>query len=73
MSTAPTETIQLQVTPDFKRQLENAAAQLNLSLSAYIMYLMHRLGLPPKDAAELDRDVRAVFGQHGELMRRLAK
>lgn len=73
MSQQPTETIQLQSTPDFKRQLEQAAAKLNLSLSAYVMYLFHRGSLPPKEAAGLDRDVREVFGKHGDLMRRLAK
>ena len=67
-----TETIQFQATPDFRRQLEAEAAKLNLSLSAYILYLHARLE-PGRDTATLDRHVREVFGQHGELMRRLAK
>ncbi len=66
-----TETIQLQVTPEFRQQLESQAAKLNLSVSAYILYLHTRLSDP--DPARLDRHVREVFGKHGELMRRLAK
>jgi hypothetical protein len=67
-----TETIQFQATPEFHRQLESEAARLNLSLSAYILYLHTRL-TPGIDTARLDRHVRAVFGKHGDLMRRLAK
>lgn len=70
MSTS--ETIQLQTTPQFRAQLEAEAAQLNLSLSAYILYLHDRLR-PDADAARLDRHVREVFGKHGELIRRLAR
>jgi len=67
-----TETIQLQVTSELRRQLEAEAARLKLSLSAYILYLHARL-VPGGDAARLDRHVREVFGKHGELMRRLAR
>jgi hypothetical protein len=67
-----TETIQLQATPEFRRQLEAEAAKLNLSLSAYVLYLHARLA-PGRDAARLDRHVQEVFGKHGDLMRRLAK
>ena len=67
-----TETVQFQATPEFQRQLESEANKLNLSLSAYILYLHARLS-PGGDAARLDRHVREVFGKHGELMRRLAK
>lgn len=67
-----TETIQLQATPEFCRQLEAEAAKLNLSISAYVLYLHARLS-PNRDAARFDRHVREVFGKHGELMRRLAK
>ena len=66
------ETIQFQATPEFRQQLEDEAAKLKLSLSAYVMYLHARLA-PGLDAARLDRHVREVFGKHGELMRRLAK
>jgi len=66
------ETIQFQATPEFRRQLEDEASRLKLSLSAYILYLHTRM-TPGGDAARLDRHVRAVFGKHGELMRRLAK
>lgn len=67
-----TETIQLQATPEFRRQLEAEAAKLNLSLSAYVLYLHARLA-PARDTARLDRHVQEVFGKHGDLMRRLAK
>lgn len=67
-----TETIQLQATPELRRQLESEAAKLKLSLSAYILYLHARLA-PGRDEARFDRHVREVFGKHGELMRRLAK
>ena len=69
---AATETIQFQATPLFRQQIEAEAAKLNLSLSAYLMYLRERLA-PGRDAARLDRHVREVFGKHGALMRRLAK
>jgi hypothetical protein len=68
----PSETIPFQATPALRRQLEEAAAKLNLSLSAYILYLHARLA-PGQDPAALDQMVREVFGKHGELMRRLAK
>ena len=67
-----TETMPLQVTPEFRRQLEAEAAKLNLSVSAYVLYLHARLA-PGQDSARLDRMVGEVFGKHGELMRRLAK
>jgi hypothetical protein len=66
------ETIQFQATPELRRQIEDEAQKLNLSISAYILYLHARLR-PGVDAARLDRHVREVFGQHGELIRRLAK
>lgn len=66
------ETIQFQATPELRRQLDAEAAKLNLSLSAYIMYLHSRM-TPGQDAERLDRHVREVFGKHGQLMRRLAK
>jgi hypothetical protein len=69
---AATETIQFQATPGLRDQLAAEAAKLNLSLSAYILYLHARLS-PGGDSARLDRHVREVFGKHGQLMRRLAK
>lgn len=66
------ETIQFQATPELRQELEAEAARLNLSLSAYILYL-HRRTTPGQDASRLDRLVREVFGKHEELMRRLAK
>jgi len=68
----PTETIQFQATPEFRKALEAEAARLNLTMPAYILYLHARLA-PGRDAVRLDRHVREVFGKHGELMRRLAK
>lgn len=67
-----TETVQFQATPEFQRELEREAQTLNLSLSAYILYLHSRLK-PGLDSERLDRHVREVFSKHGELMRRLAK
>jgi len=69
---AASETIQFQATPEFRQTLEVDARRLNLSVSAYILYLRTRL-TPGGDAARLDRHVLEVFGKHGELMRRLAK
>jgi hypothetical protein len=66
------ETIQFQATPELRRQLENEASRLKLSLSAYILYLHTRM-TQGVDAPRLDRHVREVFGKHGDLMRRLAK
>lgn len=66
------ETVQFQATPDFRRQLEQEAARLNLSLSAYIMYLQSRIS-PGQGTARFDRHAQEVFGKHGDLMRRLAK
>jgi hypothetical protein len=67
-----TETIQFQSTPELRRQLEAEAGRLNLSLSAYILYLQTRLS-KDRDPARLDRHVEEVFGKHGDLIRRLAK
>ncbi|MCK6483548.1 MAG: hypothetical protein HUU22_08750 [Phycisphaerae bacterium] len=66
-----TETIQVTTTPDFKKQLEQEAARLNLSLSAYLFYLhsRQRAGIDP---SLLDRMVEEVFGRYGRVMRRLA-
>jgi hypothetical protein len=69
---AASETVQFQTTPDVHRQLEAAAARLNLTLSAYILYL-HSRTAAGQDLARFDRHVEEVFGKHGELMRRLAK
>ena len=72
LSMSGTEIVQIHATPEFRRQMETEAAKLNLSLSAYILYL-HRRTVPGQDAARLDRQVHEVFGRHGDLMRRLAK
>ncbi len=67
-----TEVIQIHVTPELRQRIETEAAKLNLSLSAYILYLHARM-TPGQDTARLDRHVHEVFGRHGDLMRRLAK
>lgn len=67
-----TETVQFQATPEARKLFEAEAARLNMSLSAYFLYLQRR-GLPGQDAARLDRHVREVFGKHSELIRRLSK
>ena len=66
------ETVQFQASPEFRRQLESESNRLNLSLSAYILYLHTRM---PRGTNEwrLDRHVREIFGKHGELIRRLAR
>jgi hypothetical protein len=65
------ETVQFQATPELRRQLEEGARSLNISLSAYILYLQTRTA-SGRDGGRLDRHVREVFGKHGELIRRLA-
>jgi hypothetical protein len=73
MITMPgTEIIQIHATPEFRQQMEAEATKLNLSLSAYILYL-HTRTIPGQDTARLDCHVHEVFGRHGDLMRRLAK
>lgn len=67
-----TEVIQIHATPEFRQRIETEAAKLNLSLSAYILYLQTRIA-PGRDAARFDQHVKEVFGHHGDLMRRLAK
>ncbi len=67
-----TETVQFQATPELQRQLEAEATRLNLSLSAYILYLHSRIA-PGRDGQRFDRHIQEVFGKHGDLMRRLAK
>jgi len=42
---ALSETIQFQATPELRRQLEQGAGRLNLSLSEYIAYLPAQLAL----------------------------
>ena len=64
--------MQFQATPELRQRLEAEAGRLNLSLSAYILYL-HERAAGGRDVLRFDRHVREVFGRHGELMRRLAK
>lgn len=66
------ETVRFQVTPELRRQLEVQAKKLNLTLSAYILYLHSRMA-QGHNLARFDRQIRDVFGKHGDLMRRLAK
>jgi hypothetical protein len=67
-----TETIKFQATPELRQQLEADAAKLNLSLSAYILYLHSRMA-QGQNLARFDGHIREVFGKNGDLMRRLAK
>ncbi len=66
------ETVPVSLTPEAKQRLEAEAARLNLTLGAYIVYLVER-SAPGRDAARIDRHVREVFGKHGDLIRRLAE
>ena len=65
-------TVEFSTSPEFKQELEDAAAKLNLSLGAYVQYLMTRqtVSVGPK---RFDRMVREVFGRYGSAMRNLAK
>lgn len=65
--------MQFTLNADVKRQFEEQSAKLNLSPSAYLLYLMTRSNLRPDEATRMGRHVRDVFGKHGDLMRRLAK
>jgi len=65
--------MQLQVTAEQKKAFEERAARLNLSPTAYLIFLMTRGGLGSDGASRFDRHVREVFGKHGELMQRLAQ
>lgn len=71
MSAQPTESMQIQITHDQRVQLEQEAAAMNLSVSAYILYLRQRQ--QSSDPKRWERIVGQVFSKHGELMRRLAK
>jgi hypothetical protein len=66
------ETVQFQATPELRQRLDAEAARLKMSLSAYILYL-HERAVAGNDAKRFDRQIREVFGKHGDLMRRLAK
>ena len=68
-----TETIQFHAPPALRQQLEREAARLNLSLGAYIIYVLEARGRSGVEGARLDRHVREVFGRHGDLIRRLAR
>lgn len=57
---------------DLVAQIEAQAKAINLTVEAYLIYLLQR-SKAGTDAARFDRHVREVFGKHGELMRRLAK
>lgn len=72
MSAVPRDIIEIPVSAETKRRFENAAKGLHLTPEAYLAYLMERTA-PGVDAARLDRQVEAVFGQQGDLIRRLAK
>jgi len=58
--------------PELQKRFENEARRLNLTLSAYLRYLMERQD-PTVDAARLDRHVEETFGRYGKAMRKLAE
>ncbi|MEZ6233072.1 MAG: hypothetical protein R3B68_02675 [Phycisphaerales bacterium] len=66
-----TDTIQFQATPEFRKQLEAAAAAMNLSVSAYIMFLERcrqgRLDAKAQDA------LRLMLTQHDDSLRKLSE
>lgn len=72
MTTAPSERLTIDTTPEDKLRFESEAARLNLTPAAYLHYLLVRqnAGVDPD---RLTRHVREVFGKHGDLMRKLAK
>lgn len=72
MTAAQTETVQFQINLETKKAIEDAAARLNLTPSAYLTYLVERVK-PGVDAQRLDRMVNEVFGKFGPAMRALAK
>lgn len=57
---------------DVVRQLEEGAKKLNLTVEAFVLFLLRRQ-TAGNDAARFERHVEQVFGKHGDLMRRLAK
>jgi hypothetical protein len=57
---------------DVVRQLEEGAKNLNLTVEAFVLFLLRRQAAG-SDAARFERHVEQVFGKHGDLMRRLAK
>lgn len=60
------------MTPEERQHLEEEAAKLNLSISAFIFHLMHRQSASV-GADRFDRMVREIFGKYGTVMRNLAK
>lgn len=70
---APTQPSNLPpMSGDVVRQIEEGAKALNLTVEAFILYLLRRQSLG-SDSARFERHVEQVFGKHGDLMRRLAK
>jgi hypothetical protein len=67
-----TDILRFPVSSKIKRDFEQAAARLNLSPSAYLLYLMNR-AKPGTDAARFDRMVDEVFGRYGPAMKKLSE
>jgi hypothetical protein len=72
MTAMPKSTMQIELDADIQKQLESEAARLNLTVGAYIGYLLKRMdaGIEPQ---QFDRVVDEVFGRYGKTMRNLAK
>jgi hypothetical protein len=71
MSTIPKAIMQIEVDVEIQRHLESEAARLNLTLGAYIAYLVKRVNADI-EPAQFDRVVNEVFGRYGKTMRNLA-
>ena len=72
MSATSSDRIEFEATSDLKRQLEEGAAKLNLTVAAYVQYLVsrQRASVGPK---RFDRMAREVFGRYGPVVRKLAQ
>lgn len=60
------------ISADLRERFETEAQRLNLTLAAYLRYLMERQH-PDADSDRLDRHVGEVFGRYGKAMRKLAE
>ena len=72
MAANTADIIQITLPTELRRSLEASAAKLNLTLAAYVLYLITR-EQPGKDAPRLDKMVQEVFGRYGPAMRKLAQ
>lgn len=71
MSSESQDKLEISISSDTMLRFAEAARRKQLSPEAYLAYVVER-ALPDVDTARLDGHVDAVFGEHGELMRRLS-